>query len=134
MKITCCCFIALLNHAQNYAKALRPFPYIEMDTSKITYTYKQAGELKILADVYPAAGINRPVVVWIHGGALIMGNREEIPGWLLEACSRNEYVLVSFDYRLAPETRLPLIIEDVEDAFIGYVRRARSCFTLTLAG
>jgi acetyl esterase/lipase len=131
MKITYCCFIAMLYHAQNYAAALPPFSIfysasggvcIEADTSKITNTYKQVGELKILADVYPAAGKNRPVVVWIHGGALIMGNREGIPGWLLEACRRNEYVLVSFDYRLAPETKLPLIIEDVEDA-LRWIRK-----------
>ena len=131
MKITFCCFIALLYHAKNYATALPPSSIfsstfgganIEVDTSKITYTYKQAGELKILADVYPAPGKNRPVVVWIHGGALIMGNREGVPVWLLEACRRNEYVLVSFDYRLAPETKLPLIIEDVEDA-LRWIRK-----------
>jgi acetyl esterase/lipase len=68
----------------------------------MTYTYKQAGELKILADVYPAAGEKRPVVIWIHGGALIMGYRKGVPAWLLEASRKNEYVLVSIDYRLAP--------------------------------
>jgi len=84
---------------------------------KMTYIFKQAGDVAIKADVYPAAGEKRPVVAWIHGGALIMGNRESTPGWLAEACRKNEYVLVSIDYRLAPETQLPLIIEDVEDAF-----------------
>ena len=85
---------------------------------KQTHTYKTVGALKIQADVYRADdAVVRPVVVWIHGGALIMGNRESIPGWLAEACLKNEYVLVSIDYRLAPETQLPLIIEDVEDAF-----------------
>ena len=56
------------------------------EDTAITYTYKQTGELKILADVYPAAGEMRPVVVWIHGGALIMGNRKGVPDWLLETC------------------------------------------------
>jgi acetyl esterase/lipase len=93
------------------------------ENKKVTYTYKQAGELKILADVYLAAGEKRPVVVWIHGGALINGHRESIPGWLTETCRKNEYVLVSIDYRLAPETQLPLIIEDVEDAF-RWIRKA----------
>ncbi|MFN0016757.1 MAG: alpha/beta hydrolase [Pirellulaceae bacterium] len=87
------------------------------EDKKMTYTFKQAGDVAIKADVYPATGEKRPVVVWIHGGALIMGNRESIPGWLADACRKNEYVLVSIDYRLAPETQLPLIIEDVEDAF-----------------
>src|SRR5687767_10814335 len=87
------------------------------EDKKMTHTYKQVGDLKILADVYPAAGEKRPVVVWIHGGALINGHRESVPGWLVEACRTNAYVLVSIDYRLAPETQLPLIIEDVENAF-----------------
>src|SRR5262245_7162824 len=56
----------------------------------VTYVYKQTAELKILADVYPATGERRPVVVWIHGGALIMGNREDPPIWLLETCRKNE--------------------------------------------
>jgi len=70
------------------------------------------------------------IIAWIVVGAiagfiatLIMGNRESIPGWLAEACRKNEYVLVSIDYRLAPETQLPLIIEDVEDAFSSLVKR-----------
>jgi acetyl esterase/lipase len=87
------------------------------EEKKLTHAFKQAGGLKILADVYPAAGEKRPVVVWIHGGALINGHRESIPSWLAEACRKNEYVLVSIDYRLAPETQLSQIIEDVEDAF-----------------
>ena len=39
-----------------------------------TYTYKTAGECEIKADVHGAAesGVRRPVILWIHGGALIM--------------------------------------------------------------
>ena len=59
--------------------------------SKMTYTYKKAGDVEIKADVYPAAGEKRPVVVWIHGGALINGHRESVPGWLAEACRKQEY-------------------------------------------
>ena len=44
---------------------------------KTTAVYKQVGDLKIHADVYrPATEKVLPVVVWIHGGALIMGHRE----------------------------------------------------------
>jgi acetyl esterase/lipase len=102
--------------------------YASATDSIVTYPYKQVGALKILADVYPAVGEKRPVVVWIHGGALIMGNRSEVPGWLLEACRRNKYVLVSIDYRLAPETQLPLIIEDLEDAFRWIHKEGPSLF------
>ena len=85
---------------------------------KVTHTYKQVGDLAIKADVLAYADDHpRPVVVWIHGGALIMGHRASVPRWLQEACRENGYVLVSIDYRLAPETKLPEIIADLEDAF-----------------
>jgi acetyl esterase/lipase len=56
-------------------------------------------------------------VVWIHGGALIMGDRDGVPKDLMEFCRDANYVLISLDYRLAPETRLPEIAEDIQDAF-----------------
>jgi acetyl esterase/lipase len=85
---------------------------------KQTYTFKTVGDLKIQADVYrPDDATMRPVVVWIHGGALIMGNRKGVPQNLLELCREEGYALVSIDYRLAPETKLPEIIKDIEDAF-----------------
>jgi acetyl esterase/lipase len=56
------------------------------------------------------------VVVWIHGGALIMGHRGGIDRALLRALTEAGYVVVSIDYRLAPETKLPAIVVDVQDA------------------
>jgi len=46
-----------------------------------------------------------------------MGNREGVPGDIREICQNSNYVLVSLDYRLAPEVKLPAIIEDIKDAF-----------------
>lgn len=83
-----------------------------------TYTYKTVGDLAIQADVYRAEGVApRPVVVWIHGGALITGHREGIDERVKRGLLDAGYALVSIDYRLAPETKLPAIMEDVEDAF-----------------
>src|SRR5262249_36340007 len=85
---------------------------------KQTHTFKTVGDLKIQADVYRAEDTKvRPVVVWIHGGALIMGNRKSVPKNLLDLCRDEGYALVSIDYRLAPEVKVPEIITDVEDAF-----------------
>ena len=83
-----------------------------------TYTYKQVGGLAIKADVYTSGDrASRPVVVYIHGGALIVGHREAIDPRLKDAFVQHRYAFVSVDYRLAPETPLPEIIRDVEDAF-----------------
>ena len=85
---------------------------------KQTYTYKQVQGLDIKLDVHREDDEkSRPVAVWIHGGALIMGGREWIDRRVKEMFLEAGYVLVSIDYRLAPETRLSAIIEDLEDAF-----------------
>lgn len=82
-----------------------------------TYTYKRVGNLEIKADVHrPDDDVLRPVVVWIHGGALINGHRGGINGRVKDRMLESGYVLVSIDYRLAPETRLPFIVQDVQDA------------------
>jgi acetyl esterase/lipase len=82
-----------------------------------TYYYKLVDDCRIKADVYGASGdVSRPGVVWIHGGALIVGHRGGIDRALLGALVAAGHVVVSIDYRLAPETKLPAIVEDVRDA------------------
>jgi acetyl esterase/lipase len=90
----------------------------QQDSQRQTYTYKTVGNLPIKADVYRAHDDQvRPVVVWIHGGALINGHRESVGGPLKKAFLDAGYIIVSIDYRLAPETKLPEIVQDLEDAF-----------------
>src|SRR2546427_1854523 len=88
--------------------------YGEPPTIPRTYIYKTTGACELKADVYGSdASIKKPVIMWIHGGALIFGSRAAPPEWL----DPNEhYVVVSIDYRLAPETKLQAIVEDLQDA------------------
>src|SRR5579871_2700240 len=63
-----------------------------------TYTYKTVGNVEIKADVYPGAGEGpRPVVMWVHGGALIMGHRGQIDRTLFTKLHQAGYALVSID-------------------------------------
>jgi acetyl esterase/lipase len=83
-----------------------------------TFTYKTVGDCAIKANVIrPSTRDRLPVVVWIHGGALIMGDRHGIDRTLRDELVGAGYVLVSIDYRLSPETKLPGILDDVRDAF-----------------
>ena len=92
-------------------------PADEKEELRETYDYKVVDDCRIKLDVHGAPGDGpRPVVVWIHGGALIMGHRGGIDRALLGALTEAGYVVVSIDYRLAPETKLPAIVEDVQDA------------------
>jgi acetyl esterase/lipase len=91
----------------------------ETSFKKTTITYREIAGHKILADVYrPQDAKIRPVIVWIHGGALITGNRDlEESDFLLAFAKAQGCAVVSIDYRLAPETKLPDIISDIEEAF-----------------
>jgi len=93
-----------------------------------TFTYKtlapNGDDLHL--DVHRLPGDNiRPVVIFIHGGALMMGDRKmsSRPGSLLDTLLNAGYVVVSIDYRLAPNVKLPMIIEDVRDAY-SWVRKS----------
>ncbi|MCH2201650.1 MAG: alpha/beta hydrolase [Fuerstiella sp.] len=113
---------------------LLPAPRISIaaDEEKIcvtTYTYKTVDGLNIKADVHRTDDSQlRPVVVWIHGGALIMGHREGFSDRVRTAMLDAGYCFVSIDYRLAPETQLPWIIEDIEDAFTWIHKQGPSLF------
>jgi acetyl esterase/lipase len=94
-----------------------------------TYPYKTVGDLQIKADVYRAEDeILRPVVVWIHGGALITGHRGGISDRVKQMILSEGYVLVSIDYRLAPESKLPAIIEDVQDGVMWVQEQGQTLF------
>src|SRR3954454_7594149 len=90
----------------------------ENSPPKTTVTYKQVAGLDIKADVFATPATKpRPAVVWIHGGGLIAGHREQLSKQVRDFAFENGFVLVSLDYRLAPETKLPAILGDIEDAF-----------------
>ena len=112
--------LAAMTLSSAAADGVAPSPVISKFILK-TYTYKQVGTLKLEADVYRADDTPpRPVLAYLHGGALIMGNRKGIFPDLKGFCQTQGYCLVSAEYRLAPEAKLPQIIEDLQD-FIRWI-------------
>lgn len=89
-----------------------------VEFTKNTYTYKKVGDCEIRADVYRRdSGKSRPAIVWIHGGALVSGHRGNLHPAQLGRYLEAGFNVISIDYRLAPETKLKLILEDLRDAF-----------------
>lgn len=84
-----------------------------------TYVYKTVPGCEICADVYCAkeGPDPAPAIVWIHGGCLMYGSRQGIHPQQLAQYVGAGCTVISIDYRLAPETLLPSIIEDLQDAF-----------------
>ncbi|MBI5769532.1 MAG: alpha/beta hydrolase [Verrucomicrobia bacterium] len=102
--------------------AIRDVSAAAPSADRKTYTYKTVGDLAIKADVYRMPGDDvRPVIVWLHGGGLITGGRGGPDVEQRQRFLNAGHVIVSIDYRLAPETKLAAIIEDVRDA-IAWVR------------
>ncbi len=58
-----------------------------------------------------------PAIFWIHGGALIMGHRGNLRADQMSRYLEAGFAVVSIDYRLAPETKLAAILEDVRDGW-----------------
>ncbi len=106
-------------------------PWFVKPAAPKTFTYKTAGECQIRADVYRLPGDEvRPGIFWIHGGALIMGSRTGINPVQLERYLAAGYVVVSIDYRLAPEVKLPAILDDLRDAWAWTGAKAATEFRI----
>lgn len=81
-----------------------------------TVTFKEVDGLPLRADVWGAdRDAKKPAVLWVHGGALIVGSRKSTLRPFQEQVLAAGFAVVSIDYRLAPETKLPGIIEDLRD-------------------
>ena len=107
--LLCVIFLLMLESGALSQENSTPF-------SKTTHTYKTVDELEIQADVYRHEDAQkRPIIVWLHGGALIMGTRSGVPQQVLDLSRENGFVIVSLDYRLLPEAKLPDVIKDLED-------------------
>lgn len=81
-----------------------------------TYTYKQVNDLKINADLYQTDKKHAPLIIYIHGGGLIWGTQKDINQEQVKLFNEHGYHVLSIAYRLAPETKLPEIITDIEHA------------------
>ncbi|MBP2076992.1 alpha/beta hydrolase [Oceanobacillus polygoni] len=81
-----------------------------------TFVYKNIGNCEIKGDFYPAETANAPLLVYIHGGGLIWGSRNELSEEQIRLYNNAGFNICSIDYRLAPESKLPDIIRDIQDA------------------
>lgn len=59
-----------------------------------------------------ASGRPRPAILHMHGGGFIAGTVDEVVPKLQRIAREHDCVIVTVDYRLAPETRFPGSLED----------------------
>lgn len=95
-------------------------PIIERSENVITSTrYIQGQESELLVKVYEPKERTKsklPVVLWIHGGGYVLGHPDGDDPLCERIVIRAESVVVSVDYRLAPEHPYPAAINDCYSA------------------
>lgn len=92
--------------------------WLIMAVNTFTDIYKQISGCSIQADIYQSEKEDASVVVFIHGGALIWGSRVNLDHRQIALYLEAGFSVVSIDYRLAPESKIASIIEDIQDALI----------------
>ena len=91
-------------------------------TTQRNVTYCTAGGEALKLDLFlpQAGGGPAPVVVYIHGGSWIGGDKFEV-GLAGNELARNGYAVASINYRLGPKHKWPAQIQDAKCA-IRYLR------------
>ena len=108
-----------------------PNPF-KLGTTEKDVTYGIAGNVSLKMDVYypQTAAAALPVVMYVHGGGWTGGDKiagagaNEIPEMI-----KRGYLVVSVNYRLAPQYKFPAMIEDVKCA-VRYLRAKASDYGL----
>jgi acetyl esterase/lipase len=76
--------------------------------------YARVGNKRLLLDLYVPEGAGPfPVIVWVHGGAWLGGDKDDTPA--IRQVSRG-YAVASINYRLSFEAKFPAQIEDCKAA------------------
>ena len=79
-------------------------------------------------DVYrpkQAQGEDLPVIISVHGGAWMYGDKERYQYYCMSLAQRG-FAVVNFTYRLAPESKFPAQLEDVNLVCKWVMKRAGS--------
>ncbi len=100
-------------------KAAAPFDPAKLGTVERDVTYGNAGGVQLKMDIYYPKQMAEPVpaVMYVHGGGWTEGNKDNGAGAkMISPLQDAGFLVVSIDYRLAPEYKFPAQIEDVKCA------------------
>jgi acetyl esterase len=64
------------------------------------------------ARLYAPSHERLPLLLYLHGGGFVIGNLETHDSLCRQLASRSQGAVVALDYRLAPEHRFPVAVED----------------------
>lgn len=105
-----------------YGAAVASLPWIERAA---VFDLRYGPAERNVLDVYPADGTNAPVILFVHGGGFVGGDKRGDPlfyGNVGRYFASHGYLTILANYRLAPESRWPSGDEDVA-AMLAWIER-----------
>ena len=83
-------------------------------------TYRTIGDTTLMLDLFLPDNVEKPpLILWIHGGAWMMGDRKSHG---LQNQTERGYAVASIDYRLTTTAPFPACIEDCKYA-LAFIRK-----------
>ena len=97
-----------------------------------THTYFVYEGLPLQATFYPAAEASaKPLtLLYLHGGGLVFGARNDLPDTYKKMLSDAGYALLAIDYPLAPEAQLPAMMLCLQKALVWFREEGKKLFNL----
>ncbi|MBI6871277.1 alpha/beta hydrolase [Clostridium aciditolerans] len=100
----------------------KPIPF-----SNIRNVNIDISSTKIPVRIYtPEGGSNLPIIVYLHGGFWIAGNLDTIDNVCRKLSKNTKAIVVSVDYRLAPENPFPAGVNDAYNVIQWVYKNAES--------
>ena len=65
----------------------------------------------------------KALILWVHGGGFCLGSNDEIDDFCRALAASSQCAVGSIEYRLAPEHKFPVAVEDVEAAVLWAAAR-----------
>lgn len=111
-----------------YADMAASLPVNDSVLTSERYIPGAAGDPEVRVKIYePRAKPGRvPGVLYIHGGGYIFGNADMMDPALQQLVPEVDCVIVSVDYRLAPEHPFPAPLEDCYAALVWFAANAEA--------
>ncbi|REB08056.1 alpha/beta hydrolase [Sporosarcina sp. BI001-red] len=93
-----------------------------------TFVYKHVNGCAIQGVLHETALEQAPLLIYIHGGGLIWGTRNDMNREQIRLYNEAGFNVFSVDYRLAPESRLSEIRDDLKDLLAWIKTEAHAQF------
>lgn len=85
------------------------YPHVAVSTLKVP---SKAGPIRCQCFTPPGAKDPRPMMLYIHGGGFVVGRSEDTAYITSRIAAENDIIVVSMNYRLAPEWPFPAGLDD----------------------